>query len=150
MVAFAAQQVAGTPKDSARNALATGEFTYNVVSRDLAEAMNASSIDLPPGESEFAFAGLTPLASEEVAAPRVAEAKATFECRVEQSLQLGTLDSGTTLVIGEVLRIHVDDAVLDGTRINAEVLETVGRMAGSQYASTADRFSLERPYRPQS
>ena len=144
-VLFSAGVTDGHEKDSLHNARTTGVFTVNIVSRAVAEAMNQSSAALGRGESEFAFAGLTSAPSDDVAAPRVAEAKASFECVVTQFVELGRAPIENVVVFGEVVRFHVDDDMLDGTRIDHGLLDAVGRLAGNAYATTRDRFELSRP-----
>lgn len=144
-VLFSAGVVNGHEKDSLVNARTTGEFTCNLVDVAVSEAMNASSAELGRGESEFDFAGLTPEASIDIAAPRVAEAKASFECRVVQVVELGNPPVMNTVVFGEIIRFHVADEILDGTRIDHVALDAVGRMAGSGYVTTRDHFELKRP-----
>jgi flavin reductase (DIM6/NTAB) family NADH-FMN oxidoreductase RutF len=131
-------------KDSLANARETGEFTCNMVGMSVAEGMNQSAAELDHGESEFDFAGLTPEPSVEIKAPRVAEAKASFECRVTHMIDIGD-PVANVVVFGEVVRFHVDDDILDGTRIDFEGLDAVGRLAGSGYATTRERFELIRP-----
>jgi flavin reductase (DIM6/NTAB) family NADH-FMN oxidoreductase RutF len=144
-VLFSAGTHSDRIKDSAANARDTGEFTCSIVGYDLTGAMNRTAATLPAGESEFAAAGLTPASSEVVAAPRVAEARASFECRVVHIVELGEQPAINTVVFGEVACFHVDDEVLDGTRIRHEVLDAVGRMTGEEYVTTRDRFELTRP-----
>ena len=76
---------------------------------------------------------------------RIAEAKASFECIVSQLVELGSPPNQNVVVFGEIVRFHVDEDVLDGTRINHQTLDAVGRMAGNGYATTRDRFDLIRP-----
>src|SRR5690606_10376412 len=99
-------------KDSVTFARETGEFVANLVSRDLAEKMNASSVDAPRGVSEFGYAGLTPEPSRLVGPPRVREALAALECKVTEIHQPKGLD-GTTgdrfVVFGEVVGVFIDD-----------------------------------------
>ena len=144
-VLFSAGIDDGDEKDSLVNARTTGEFTFNLVDKTVAEAMNASSAELDRGESEFDFAGLTPVVSTDIAAPRVGEAKAVFECKVTQVVELGNPPVTHAVVFGEVVRFHVAESVLDGTRIDHEALDAIGRMAGNGYITTRDRFDLERP-----
>ncbi|MCW2380935.1 MULTISPECIES: flavin reductase family protein [unclassified Sphingobium] len=102
-------------KDSLTNARATGVFTWNLVGRSLAEAMNATSAEVAPDVDEFALAGLEPLASVEIAAPRVAASPVQFECRVTDIMPLRGLSgaqSGNVMVFGEVVHIHIDPACL--------------------------------------
>ncbi len=102
-------------KDSLRNARETGEFTWNLATRPLAEAMNASSVAAPHGTDEFALAGLAAAPSRLVAPPRVAESPVSFECKVTQVLQLQRADGAqveTWLVLGEVVAVHIDRRIL--------------------------------------
>lgn len=82
-----------------RNITETEEFVWNLATRDLAEAMNETSATLPHGEDEFTFAGLTPVASQLVSSPRVAESPVNFECRLSQCIQLTGAD-GTPIDTG--------------------------------------------------
>lgn len=97
-------------KDSLRNAQATGEFVWNLVTRDLAERMNTTSAMVGPEVDEFALAGLTPVAATRVAAPRVAESPVHFECRVTQVVQLNSAAGEPVkawLTLGEVVAVHI-------------------------------------------
>ena len=136
-------------KDSQANVEATGEFVCNLATFDLREAVNATSAPLPRGASEFDFAGLTPVPSEKVRAPRVGEAAAALECVYLMSLPLKGRDGTgqSTLVLGEVIGVHIDprvlvDGIVDQTRLNA-----ISRLGGADYAAvTADvLFSMRRP-----
>ncbi|SNR31969.1 flavin reductase family protein [Halorubrum vacuolatum] len=138
---FAPVATAAAPKDTLANAVATEAFVVNVVTRDLVEEMNASSATLEPEESEFDHAGVTPVEAVHVDAPRVAEASVSMECHLTEAIEIG----GSTVVVGEVVYAHVDDDVLADGKIDIDRLETVGRLAGNRYASTEDRFTIERP-----
>src|SRR5581483_9778703 len=110
---------------------------------ELAEAMNVSATDMPPEESEFTWAGLTPAPSVRVRAPRVAEARVALECRVLHLLELGRQPS--FLVVGEVVLFHVDPTVLRDGRVDPALLRPVGRLSGSGYSRTADGlFKMRR------
>lgn len=132
----------GALKDSARNILETGVFTVSLVSRPLAEAMNATSEALPPEVSEFDAVGLTPIDGDRVAAPRPAEASASMECRLWHTLDLGS----THLLVGEILLFHLDEALMtpDGL-VDPRALNPVARLGGLDYAALGDIFSLVRP-----
>ena len=133
-------------KDTLENVRATGEFVVNIVSDETVEAMNQTAAQLPPEEDEFLQAGVTPTASELVRPPRVKEAKVQMECRLRQIVEVSGLQGGGTLVLGEVVRFHINDAVLaPGFHIMPEELRAVGRMAGATYVHTSDRFELDRP-----
>lgn len=130
----------GSPKDTARNITESGEFVVNLVTEDLIDAMNVSAVDFPPEESEIAAAGLNAAPSVKIAAPRLAEARASLECRLFQSVALGA----NTLFIGEVVMFHVDDALI-GERLRIKDFAPLGRMGSpSVYCRTTDRFDLPR------
>lgn len=102
-------------KDSVRNIEATREFTWNLVTRELAERMNATCAAVAPEVDEFALAGLAAAPSRTIAAPRVAESRVAFECRCTQVVQLqdaGGAAVPTWLVLGEVVGVHIDRALL--------------------------------------
>jgi flavin reductase (DIM6/NTAB) family NADH-FMN oxidoreductase RutF len=133
-------------KDTLANIRATGEFVVNVVTEEIAQAMNQAAAQVPPDVDEFALAGLTPLASEVVTVPRVAEAKVQLECRLHQIVTISEQPLGASLVLGEVVRFHISSTVLrERFHIDQGELHAVGRMAGSEYIRTSDRFELERP-----
>ncbi len=133
-------------KDTLENIRATGEFVVNIVSEETVEAMNQTAAQLPPEADEFVAAGLTAIAGELVRAPRVAEARVQMECRLLRIVEVSSLPMGGSLVLGEVVRFHVSDTVLEpGLHVAPEKLRAVGRMAGSGYVRTSDRFELERP-----
>jgi len=139
------------PKDTLRNAQATGEFTWNLVTRPLAEAMNQTSAMVGPEVSEFALAGVTPLASTLIAAPRVAESPVTFECRVTQVVQLQTVEGAavpTWLVLGEVVAVHIARHLLvEGIYDTAAAQPVVRGGGAADYfeISAAARFRMFRP-----
>ncbi len=145
-VVFSCGITANGKKDTLNNVLATKEFVLNIVTEDTAEAMNKSSATLPSEESEFEFAGVTPIASKLIKAPRVKESPIHFECIVKHTYATGDLEGSAIIVIGEVVHIHIeDDVMLPNYKIDNTKLKAVGRMAGSDYIRTQDVFGLERP-----
>ena len=135
----------GQKKDTLRNIEATGEFVVNVVSEEFAAQMNTCSQEFPPEVDEFAVSGLTPLASEAVRPPRVAESHIQMECRLVQVVHVSPKPLGGSIVLGEVLRFHVDDAIVANFAIDPDKLRPIGRMGGPTYTRTTDRFNMERP-----
>jgi flavin reductase (DIM6/NTAB) family NADH-FMN oxidoreductase RutF len=133
-------------KDTANNILATKEFVVNLVSEALAEAMNITCIDAPPGVSELELAKLKTETSVKVSPPRVAGSPVSFECRFLTSLSFGPNQS---IVAGQVVHAHVEDRyVQDGARglIDTPELKLIGGMHGAKwYARLSDRFEMERP-----
>jgi flavin reductase (DIM6/NTAB) family NADH-FMN oxidoreductase RutF len=132
-------------KDTLCNIEATREFVVNIVSEDFAAAMNACSAEFPPEVDEFQVSGLTPLASDVVRPPRVAESRIHMECRLAQIVHVSAKPLGGSLVIGEVLRFHVADELFRKFRIDPDGLRAIGRMGGPLYVRTTDRFEMERP-----
>ncbi|WP_159901565.1 flavin reductase family protein [Salinirussus salinus] len=128
--------------DTARNARETGEFVLNVVTEPFAEAMNETSATLPPGDSEFDHAGLERAASTAVEPPRVAGVEAAYECQLYDTVEVGS----NTLVLGEVVYAHLSDGILtDEGKVDVDEVAAVGRLAGSGYCYTRERFRMERP-----
>jgi flavin reductase (DIM6/NTAB) family NADH-FMN oxidoreductase RutF len=132
-------------KDTLLNVIATREFVINVVTDALVEKMNLTSAQVPPEVDEFDLAGLTPLPSELVKPPRVAESPVQMECRLRQIIEVSDRPSGGSVVLGEVLRFHVREDLVENFRIDPEKLAAVGRMGGPTYVRTYDRFDLKRP-----
>jgi flavin reductase (DIM6/NTAB) family NADH-FMN oxidoreductase RutF len=136
-------------KDTLLNVEATGEFVVNIVSEEFAEQMNQCSADVPPEIDEFELSRLTAIASDLVKPPRVAESKVQMECRLHQIIRVSDQPGGGILVLGEVLRFHVLESLLDDQesvyRIDPDKLNAIGRMGGPTYVRTHDRFELQRP-----
>jgi flavin reductase (DIM6/NTAB) family NADH-FMN oxidoreductase RutF len=130
-------------KDTLRNAEATGCFVYNIGNHNLVERINRTSADFPPEVSEFEWAGLTPIPSTRVIAPRVAEAPVQMEATVVAIHQV--LETPNYIIMGRIEAFHIQEALFEGDRVRTERLDPVGRMAGSLYAEMGKVFSLERP-----
>jgi flavin reductase (DIM6/NTAB) family NADH-FMN oxidoreductase RutF len=136
----------GSKKDTLRNLEAVGEFVINSAIEDLAEQVNATSKELPPGESEAAYAGLTLEPSAKVRPPRVAASPVHLECKVRQIMPMGDGPIAPNLVIGEVLLIHVADFVLDGHgAVDPRKLRTIARLGGDYFCRSTELFEMERP-----
>ena len=136
---------AGIPKDTLRNIRETGEFVVNVVTYELAEAMNLSSGDYDAATSEFDVAKLDSAPSRVVRPPRVAHSPVSFECKLNQILEFNPGPDGGSWVIGEVVSIHVNEAHMKEGRLDRNSLDLVGRMGGMQYSRTTQRFEMVRP-----
>jgi flavin reductase (DIM6/NTAB) family NADH-FMN oxidoreductase RutF len=137
------------PKDSATFAGEIREFVWNLVTAELAAAMNETSAPLPRGVSEFERAGLTMAPSRVVAPPRVAEARCSMECQVVHHLRLQDVEGQLTdqhLVIGQVVGVHLDEsAVVDGV-VQTERLNPVARLGGpADYSELGEIFKMTRP-----
>ncbi len=132
-------------KDTLTNIEATGEFVIAAVTEPIAERMNICSTEFEHGISEFEKSGLTPAPARRVKASLVKESPVNIECRLRQVVSLGEGPAGGQAVFGDVIAVHVDDAVLSEGDMTCDParLRAVGRMGGSLYARTDDRFSLE-------
>ena len=133
----------GTPKDTSRNIAATGEFVVNLVDEAIAEAMNLTAVDFPPGESEPAVAGLGLAASTQVKPPRLATAPAALECRRTVGMAFGP---DRELMIGEVLGVHARAGIVDpATSVSTSLrCSPWAASAGNAYARQRDLFELRR------
>ena len=135
-------------KDSAAYARETGEFVVNLATRDLAGKMNASSVDAPRGVCEFGYAGLTPVPSRLVRPPRVGEAPAALECKVTEILRPRGLDgepSGCFMVMGEVVGVHIDEAMMKDGLFDVVKAGSLARLGYMDYAAVTETFAMRRP-----
>jgi flavin reductase (DIM6/NTAB) family NADH-FMN oxidoreductase RutF len=133
-------------KDSLHNVRDTGEFVVNIVTEDLAEAMNLTSTDLPAEVNEFEFGGLSISPSTAVRPPRVAESPVHYECKMAHIFDLGDQPGAGSVVIGRVVHIHVDELVLfGGDKIDLAKLKPIGRLGGNGYCKVTDLFKMVRP-----
>jgi flavin reductase (DIM6/NTAB) family NADH-FMN oxidoreductase RutF len=138
----------GTPdprKDTLRNITTAREFVVNIVSEEFGHKMNICAGDYPPDVDEFQLSGLTPIPSDVVKAPRVAESHINMECRLLYTIEMSGFVGAGNLVLGEVVRFHIDDAYFNNYRIDQDKLRAIGRMAGNSYTRTVDRFDMIRP-----
>ena len=140
-----AEGVNGEAKDTLRNIRETREFVVNVVTYELSEAMNLTSGEYDASVDEFELAKLTPQPSKVVRPPRVAESPVSFECKLHQILDFSPTPTSSSLVIGEIVSIHMDDAHIKDGRLDRDSLDLIGRMGGLQYTRTIQRFEMVRP-----
>jgi flavin reductase (DIM6/NTAB) family NADH-FMN oxidoreductase RutF len=140
-------QIAGSgrgKKDTLRNIEEVPEFVVNITSEDTVIPMNLSATELPAELSEFEWAQVTPVPSETIRVPRVAEAPAAFECKLQRIVTISDAPGGGSAVFGEVQRIHLRDDLLEQGRVKVEVLKPIGRLAGAGYTRVTDTFDLAR------
>jgi flavin reductase (DIM6/NTAB) family NADH-FMN oxidoreductase RutF len=136
-------------KDTLANIRASGELVVNVVPESLAEQMVRTSTNLPPGDSEFDYAGLQQAPSLRVRPPRVAGVPVAFECRLHQIVEIGTHH----WVMARVVHLHVDERVYLGERkglnhrvdlTRLEAMRPIGRLGRAQYVRLRDFETLLR------
>jgi flavin reductase (DIM6/NTAB) family NADH-FMN oxidoreductase RutF len=144
MLAFTSESM----KHSAANAIATGEFVFNLCTRPLFDAMNISSGVLADGASEFEAAGLETAPSRVVKAPRVAASPAALECRVVHSMRFHDVDGAALegwMIIGQVVGVHIDDAYIRDGRFDTTKAQPLARCGYRDYATVTEVFEALRP-----
>ncbi|RJO95896.1 flavin reductase family protein [Exiguobacterium sp. RIT452] len=138
---IAVQKTDQGEKDTAKNILLNQEYVIHIVSEEIVEAVNETAAPLAYGESELERTNLTLIDSDLIDVPAVAEAKIRFELKLTQHVELEAAD----LLIGEVVRYHVADELVDSFRIDADGLGAIARLAGNDYAKIGDIFTIARP-----
>jgi flavin reductase (DIM6/NTAB) family NADH-FMN oxidoreductase RutF len=134
----------GEFKDTVKNILRENEFVINFCTEDNYQKVNLASTELPYGEDEFAFTGLTPLDSQVVKAKRMKESPVQFECVFRDMLCYGKHVGSGSLITGEVKLVHIDEAIMKDGKISTELFKAVGRGAGNDWFKTDSRFEVPR------
>ena len=131
----------GAIKHTLKNIRRTGEYVVNLADEATANAMHLTGTEIPEAESEFSRFGLTPAPAKVVKHPRIAEAAASLECRVERRINFGP---EREMVVGEILLIYAREGIIDPVtkRISEELYRPVGRLFANRYCSTRQRFDL--------
>jgi flavin reductase (DIM6/NTAB) family NADH-FMN oxidoreductase RutF len=130
-----------TTKHTLENVLATKEVVINIVNYDIVQQMSLSSTEYPEGVNEFEKAGFTMLASDKIKPFRVAESPVQFECKVKDVIFTGNEGGAGNLIICEVVKIHISEAVLDENgAIDQHKIDLVARAGGSYYSRARDGF----------
>jgi flavin reductase (DIM6/NTAB) family NADH-FMN oxidoreductase RutF len=132
-------------KDTLHNVRETGEFVINLVTYELAQAMNLTSGDYDSSVDEFELAKVASAPSKAVRPRRVAESPVSFECKLHQILDFNPEPEGGSLVIGQIVLIHINEQHIKEGRLDRNSLDLIGRMGGMQYARTTERFEMVRP-----
>jgi len=131
----------GERKDTVRNIERTPEFVVNTVDEALGPRMVQASGEWPEDVDEFKLTGLTPVPSDLVKPPRVAESPISMECRLYKIVELGE----SFFVVGEILRAHVKDEVLTDGRVDIAKLRPLGRLGGDGYSVVREVLRMPRP-----
>jgi len=108
------------------------------------EKVNLASTEIPYGEDEFIFTGLTPINSEKIKAKRMKESLIHFECIFRDSLSYGDQPGAGQIITGEVVKVHIADEILENGRIITQKLKPVGRGVGNDYFRCESTFELAR------
>jgi flavin reductase (DIM6/NTAB) family NADH-FMN oxidoreductase RutF len=137
-----------TTKHTFENVKRIPEVVINVVNHAIIQQCSLASTDYPAGTSEFEKTGLTPIASDLIRPARVKESPVQFECRVKEVIELGNEGGAGNLVVCEVVKIHIDESILDDKgKIDTKKIDLVGRCGGNWYvrANGEALFEVEKP-----
>lgn len=138
-----------TTKDTLDNVLQVAEVVINIVDYDMVQQVSLSSCEFPKGTNEFIKAGFTEEAATLVKPPMVKESKVKMECKVIEVKPLGTEGGAGNLVICEVLRMHVDESILneEKTKIDQRKLHLIARLGGDWYCKVDETnlFAVAKP-----
>ncbi|MFC1872857.1 flavin reductase family protein [Chloroflexota bacterium] len=134
----------GRKKDTLVNIEYSKDFVINIVNEDMTDAMNQSSAEYPSDVDEFKEVGLTPIQAEVVKSPLVGESPISMECQLVDILEYGNLPRITSVVIGEVVRVHIKENVCENGQIQISAIKAIGRLGGNNYCRTTDIFETER------
>ena len=134
------------------NAEETGEFVVNMVAGTLSEKMNITTAMVAYGIDEMKLAGLTPEPSRYVKPPRVKESPVALECKYWKTIELpvepGKEAQRGSMVIGQVVGVHIDDSIIKDGRVDVLAFKPVARLGYSQYTTTENVWSMRRPDDP--
>ena len=154
MVYFAITGTYGdTPtKHSRMNAEETGEFVVNMVTAEMSEKMNVTTAMVAYGIDEMKLAGLTPEPCRFVKPPRVKESPVALECKYWKTIELpeepGHEAKRCSIVLGQVVGIHIDDAILKDGRVDIMSMKPVARLGYSEYTTVENVWKMRRPDDP--
>ena len=146
-VMFSTRRDNNKNKDTLNNVLQTNEFVVNLVTAENVEQMNTTSGNFEPNEDEFKITNLTPIDSISVKPKRVKESLVNLECEMIHHYFIKDKEGNETacVVIGEIKTIHIDDSILsENNRINLNVYKHIARLAGSNYSTLGEMFSIKR------
>lgn len=144
MLAISVGRLKGELKDTARNIARDGEFVVHIADEGQVAQVHQSSTEYPEGVSEAAELGLAVVPGSSVATPRLAGVPVAMECRLAQTVEFGRLRA--QLIVGEVLRFHVDAALYRDGRIDAERFRPIARLGGPRYAKLGELLTLQAVY----
>jgi len=145
-VMFSTRRDNNKNKDTLNNVLQNNQFVVNLVTQDIVEQMNATSEAVPADVDEFELTHLTPIDSVSVQPKRVKESLVHFECeKIHHYFIDNEENGGACVVIGKIITMHIDDTILlENNKINLETYKPVARLAGSNYGTLGEIFSIKR------
>ena len=139
----------GKEKDTLVNIRDTKEFTINIVSESFAQQMVECSTDYDSSIDEFDISGLNIAKSKKILPPRLKEAKISFECKLNQIVEIGDGKAGSGfVVIGSIVLFHINDEIITNEKIDIQKLNPIGRLAGDWYTKPTNNFKISRKIKP--
>jgi len=138
-------QRSGIDKDTLKNLMATGECVVNIVNSDLLEKMNKTSASIDFDQSEFDFADVESCASHIVAPLSVKDSPVRYECTLRDTISMGDLPTGGTVILLDVKSIYVRDGLYEDGVISQQLIDSVGKMGGDTFSLTTSNIELTRP-----
>jgi len=135
----------GIDKDTLKNLMATGECVVNIVNSDLLEKMNKTSASIDFDQSEFDFADIESCASHIVAPLSVKDSPVRYECTLRDTISMGDLPTGGTVILLDVKSIYVRDGLYEDGVISQQLVDSVGKMGGDTFSLTTSNIELTRP-----
>tara|TARA_B100000029_G_scaffold514216_1_gene616223 strand:+ start:1414 stop:2034 length:621 start_codon:yes stop_codon:yes gene_type:complete len=139
----------GKEKDTLVNIRDNKQFVVNIVSENIVEQMVMCATDFDPTVDEFDISGLNAQTSKKVLPPRLKESKVSFECELNQIVEIGDKNPGSGfIVIGTIVLFHIDDSIYESGHIRLDKLEPIGRLAGNWYTRPNDNFEIIRKIKP--
>ena len=148
MIAVSIQRRKGQRKDTARNAIDSGEFVVHIVDEENIEGANWTAAELPPDQSELDGSPFQTVDSVHIRVPGLVPAKIRMECTVHKVIPLGghtADDAGCDLIIGNIVLYHIDEQLYKDGNIDSVILKPVSRLAGHQFMKAGEPFTIERP-----
>ena len=146
MIAIAVQRTKGNRKDTSINIEQSGEFVVHITDEAIVNDVNETAAPLEYGVNELKRTSLSMIDSDLIKVPAIKEAKVRFECKLHQIVQLGNKDNGSDLIIGEIVMYHIDEEVyFEDSKIDANQLNPVARLAGNDYSLLGQTFTVNRP-----
>ncbi|WHI88825.1 flavin reductase family protein [Staphylococcus epidermidis] len=146
MIAIAVQRTKGNRKDTSINIEQSGEFVVHITDEAIVNDVNETVAPLEYGVNELKRTSLSMIDSDLIKVPAIKEAKVRFECKLHQIVQLGNKDNGSDLIIGEIVVYHIDEEVyFEDSKIDANQLNPVARLAGNDYSLLGQTFTVNRP-----
>jgi len=145
ILVFASARRGNKKKDTVANIEAVGDFVVNMVDENLSEAMNQAAANYPPEIDEIKEVGLTALKSDMVKSPRIAEAPISMECRLVQIVEFGNKPNRNSIILGEILIVHIRDEVITQGKIDFLKAKIIARLGDDDlYCRTTDVFKMKR------